>query len=70
MIDFLSGKLEVTSVSKTLGNYELEFRVLVNNILELQSLIEDFKDKFPKEFIDFNIMVFVNFYKVLNYFPV
>lgn len=69
IIYYLSRIPEVVSVSKTFGNYELEFRAQVNNILELQKIIEDFKEKYSQEFIDFNLIIFVKFHKVLNYFP-
>lgn len=69
IITYLSQIPEVISVSKTHGDFNLEFRLNIKNILELNEIINDFKEKFSEEFIDFEMMIFVKFHKVLNYFP-
>jgi DNA-binding Lrp family transcriptional regulator len=70
IIYFLSEMPEIISVSKTLGDYELEFRAMVKDVLSLQNLIERIRKNFQEEFIDFNLITFVKFYKLLNYFPI
>lgn len=69
IISYLSDIPEVISVSKTFGDYELEFRAIIKNILDLQMILEDFRDRYSKEFIDFSLIIFIKFHKVLSYFP-
>jgi len=69
VMDYLSRIPEIISVSKTFGDYELEFRAQVENISDLHKIIEDFREKYPQEFIDFNLLIFIKFHRVLSYFP-
>lgn len=69
MINYLNGIREVVSVSKTYGDYDLEFRIQVESILQIEEIINGFRTEFQKNFQDFEMIIFTRFHKVLNYFP-
>lgn len=69
LIAYLGELPEVVSVSKTYGDYDLEFRVQVNDVLKIELVIDKIKMDFTSNFLDFDMLIFTKFHKVLNYFP-
>jgi len=59
----------VISVSKTYGYYDLEFRLFVKNILEIEDIIGRIEKNFSGEIKSYDLIFFTKFHKVLNFFP-
>ncbi|MDA3837227.1 MAG: Lrp/AsnC family transcriptional regulator [Nanoarchaeota archaeon] len=67
--DYLKGLPRVISVMNYLGYADLEFRICIKNIKELYEIISDLKSKFGDSIVEYDSVMFLKSFEVLNFLP-
>lgn len=69
LIQFLRYHKTVVSITKTIGDCELEFRPIVKNVDEFYKLMEELRNNFSDNFKDYESVIYYKMHDVWNYFP-